>query len=98
MSKHTIVRKLDPQRRLIIPKETLLAAGFDTGDLLHVWGDIDDSGQPCVVLTLYRPGCVFCGDCPTDDSELIILEDPHKPVCRKCITRLLELEETNKED
>jgi len=78
-----IVRKLDPQRRLVVPQETLARAGIKAGDLLEVWSDLDESGNPCVVLALYRPGCVICRSTTVGHT----FEDG-KVICPDCIKKL----------
>ncbi len=79
-----IIKGLDPQRRLVIPKEVLRAAGFEPGDLLQVWSDVTDDGVPCLYLTKYSPGCVICGT-----TECLVKFSNGKRLCRKCAREAL---------
>jgi len=84
-----IIRKLDQRRRLVIPKETLSAAGFKPGDLLRVWKDVGEDGNPCLLLTLYQPGCALCGSTNVKEGDYIVFNDD-KIVCNKCAAKLVE--------
>jgi len=79
-----IIRKLDQRRRLVIPQETLKAAGFSAGDLLCIWQDVGDDGNPCLLLTLYRPGCVLCG---ATGLTYVSLDD-NRLVCKDCASKI----------
>lgn len=59
-----IIRALDKQRRLIIPKELLASANIDAGDLVEVWVGQTEDNKPCVILEKVESatgGCPFCG-------------------------------------
>ncbi len=84
-----IIRKLDPQRRLVIPKETLDLAGFKAGDLLEIWSDTTPFGEPCLIMVRFRSGCILCGD--SHNQKQYITITPEKVICTKCAVTLSKL-------
>jgi len=77
-----IIRGIDPQRRIVIPKETLMAAGLEAGDLVEVFSDADTVGRPIVSLVRYTPGCCLCGEKTT------AVEYSGRKFCEHCILEL----------
>lgn len=68
-----IVRELDTQGRIVIPKGLWPAIEIQAGDSLEVFTD----GRQ-IVCRKYQPGCVFCG-------SVNGVKDVHGVhVCRKC--------------
>lgn len=84
-----IIRKLDPQRRMVVPQEALYAAGIKPGDLIEVYKDIGPDGLPCIVLQLYRQGCALCGKADLDPKVGYYKAESGKLVCTNCITKML---------
>lgn len=70
-----MVRRIDNLGRIVIPKEIRRKLGFDTNESFEIF--VNDQEQ--VVLSKYRPGCIFCGDV---ESELI------DNTCKSCIAGL----------
>jgi AbrB family looped-hinge helix DNA binding protein len=52
----SIIRKIDPIRRLTIPAEICKSMGIDPGDEIEI-----DAGPADIVLTPVKKRCAFCG-------------------------------------
>jgi len=76
-----LIRGLDQQRRIIIPKETLFAAGLEPGDLVELYAETGPGGV-VILLQKYRPGCVFC------DEKEGLKRFKDRPVCGECVNFL----------
>lgn len=77
-----IIRVPDRQGRLHVPKEALTAVGIGPGDRVEVWSDVDEQGNPALVLKKHNPRCVLC------NGELFMGEfKPFKGknVCVECL-------------
>lgn len=81
-----IVRNIDRQRRVIIPKEQLRAAGIEPGDLLGIYSDTGPDGTPVIVLSKYQSGCSICGG--ELDEHAQELHSSH--ICASCILKLVK--------
>lgn len=68
-----IVRDLDTQGRIVIPKSFRIAINMHEGDSVEIFTD-----EAQIICRKYQPGCVFCDS--TDD----IREVRGIRVCRKC--------------
>ena len=71
----SIMRKVDPLGRVVIPKE--LRKAFDIKenvDLIEIYVEGDK-----IILKKFVPGCIFCGK----EGELV--EFNGKQICKKCI-------------
>lgn len=76
-----VVRELDPQGRIVIPKGLRIAIEIQEGDSLEVLTD----GRK-IICRKYQPGCVFCG-------SMNGVKDVHGVrVCRKCAREIARLE------
>ena len=82
-----IIRGMDPQRRVIIPKETLLAAGLEARDLIELYSDVTPDGVPSIVLQKYQPGCVICSS--RDDMRHV----KGKRICYSCVEEVKDIRE-----
>lgn len=72
-----IVRCIDPQGRVVLPKELRITLNIDLDDSLEIYTE-DDS----ILLKKYSPHCVLCGN-------LVELNKyKGKNVCKKCILEL----------
>ncbi len=86
-----VTRNIDAQRRVIIPRPTLEAAGMSPGDLVLLVGGQDAEGVPCIVMTAYVPGCFFCGtDILRTDQGI---EHEGKNICLNCVAELSSIAE-----
>lgn len=75
-----IVREIDPQGRIVLPKGLRIALEIQEGDSLEVFTD----GRQ-IICQKYQPGCVFCGDV----HGVKDLHGVH--ICRKCAKELSRL-------
>lgn len=57
----SLIRSLDSQRRLTLPKEALRAVSIEHGDLLAVYSSKTPDGKPCVIVEKFEKGCCICG-------------------------------------
>jgi bifunctional DNA-binding transcriptional regulator/antitoxin component of YhaV-PrlF toxin-antitoxin module len=76
----SLIRGLDNQRRLTIPKETLRAVGADVGDFMKIYAANTPTGEPCITLEKFEPGCALCGGEANRNYKLI----HGKRVCEFC--------------
>jgi len=59
-----LIRGLDHQRRLVIPKEVLNAAHITPGDEVEMWLGHTEDGKPAIMLQkwgLDKDRCPTCG-------------------------------------
>lgn len=71
------IRQIDPQGRLVLPKEIRDRMGIVVGTPLRL--SIDGNQ---VIMKIASPSCFFCGD----TEDLITLKEKH--VCSKCLEKL----------
>lgn len=90
-----ILRSIDRQGRLTIPKEILKAADIGPGDLIELLYSTEESGggNPKVIIEKYTPGCHFCGTLLTADTTW---EHHGKRVCVDCLRELAQAYDTVK--
>jgi len=82
MSKTTgIVRKVDELGRIVLPKELRTTMGIDEGTPLEIYVD-RKTGE--IILKVYQPGCVLCGNIPGEKA----FELEGKQVCANCCTEI----------
>jgi transcriptional pleiotropic regulator of transition state genes len=74
-----IVRKVDELGRVVIPIELRRTLDIQERDALEIF--VRDE---LIILTKYRPSCVFCG------SEENVKEFKGKNVCTECIRAIEE--------
>ncbi len=55
-----IMRGIDPQRRVVIPRETLQSVGLQPGDSVEIYSDTTPDGIPVVIIRKYVAGCLNC--------------------------------------
>lgn len=79
-----IVRKVDELGRLVIPKETRDAYGFDQGQALEIFVDTETN---MIVLQKYEPGCNLCGESPTEELTMF----HGKRICENCLNELFNM-------
>jgi len=91
-----LIRNIDKQRRVIIPKEALLAAQIEPGDLLGIYADQGPDGTPIIVIAKYEAGCTLCGE-PFNDNETV-LTLYEKSICETCQSEIENLNLKRKED
>lgn len=75
-----IVREVDPQGRIVLPKGLRIALEIQEGDSLEVFTD----GRQ-IICQKYQPGCVFCGRVDGVKSMYGV------HVCRKCVKEISKL-------
>ena len=81
-----LVRALDPQGRIVVPREMLIPLGIAVGDPVEIMGGQDPEGMPALVIRKYFPGCVLCGEILHNTSDYI---EPHgKPLCKGCLREI----------
>lgn len=80
----SLIRGLDGQRRLTIPKETLRAIGAEPGDYLKVYAGTTPQGATCVIVEKFEPGCALCGGSAPSEFKII----NGKRVCKVCTSTL----------
>jgi len=73
-----LIRVLDRQRRLIIPKEVLKATGIEPGDMVELWVGQNTEGSPAVMLCKRQDACLFCGS----TGGLVGVQE--KFICAEC--------------
>lgn len=71
------IRQIDPQGRLVLPKEIRDRMGIVVGTPLRL--SIDGNN---VVMKIASPACFFCGE----TEDLIDLKEKH--VCSSCLEKL----------
>ena len=71
------IRQIDPQGRLVLPKEIRDRLGIVVGTPLRL--SIDGNN---VIMKIASPSCFFCGN----SDSLITLKEKH--VCEKCLEKL----------
>ena len=80
-----ILRPVDPNGRVVIPKEIRrlmdLTDGTDRFEILM-------NDQNDLILRKYQPTCIFCGEAEN------VVAFSNRMVCRGCIDRLIALRET----
>ena len=75
-----IVRQIDNEGRIVLPKELCKMLDIEHKDPLEIF--IDDN---LIVLGKYNPFCIFCGE-----AEDLVLHEK-KLVCKKCISALSKM-------
>ena len=88
-----IIRGLDTQRRVVVPKEALGAVGLRGGDMVEIFSDVTPDGSPCLMIQKYKPGCYLCGWKPTAEQEIsegpgVYFRAGNKKVCLECMEEL----------
>lgn len=71
-----IIRKLDYQNRITLPKQFTKALRLEPEDELNITFD-----KNIIQISSMKDHCIFCGNEATTLFE-------HKPICQKCIARL----------
>ncbi len=84
-----IVRKIDPQRRLVLPQEAIYGAGFRPGDLVLIWSEIDVDGLPCIKMTKHVSGCYLCG---STDAQRGYVTYKDRRLCKVCVEAAMNLD------
>lgn len=64
-SKASMTRPLDGLGRICLPREFRKTMGLGEGSVLECSSPAEDT----IVLKVYRPGCIFCGDQNSDGYE-----------------------------
>lgn len=73
-----VCRPVDDLGRIVIPAELRRTLGICIGDQLRF--ELDESNET-IVLALYQPGCVFCGQ--SEEGQLVEIRG--RKVCRGCL-------------
>ncbi len=84
MAKQNFIRSIDSQRRIVVPKEALQAAGIKPGDILALYSDKDVDGTPIIVIEKFWESCVLCGGDLTKHATVMY----EKKICPHCIEKL----------
>lgn len=71
-----IIRRLDDIGRIVIPKEIRTRLGVADGD--NAAFEMFTQNRDEVVIKIYQPDCIFCGDDATDELH-------GKHICNGCI-------------
>lgn len=80
MKVESIVRKIDPLGRVVLPIELRNIANIDKGDHLEIFVD-----QNKIVLKKYKTICAFC------ESEENIKILNQRGICQACIDELQDM-------
>lgn len=79
-----IPKSIDRNGRIVVPIETLRAAGLKRGDLVDISLDRDDDGDAVITIEKSSVVCCICG------SEKPGEEFRGKKICRDCVGQLKE--------
>lgn len=74
-----IVRNIDELGRIVVPKEMRTKMDMNCGDPIEIYVD-----GPNIILTRYRPNCIFCG------SNESVSSFKGKNLCCTCIKEIKE--------
>jgi bifunctional DNA-binding transcriptional regulator/antitoxin component of YhaV-PrlF toxin-antitoxin module len=82
-----LVRSLDRQGRVTIPKEMLEPLGIYVGNFVEILGGLDPEGMPAIVIRKYFKGCDLCGNIVRRPKDYI---EPYgnKRVCMDCLAEI----------
>lgn len=93
-----LVKALDRQGRIVIPKEMLTALEIEPGTMVEIISGLDPDGMPAIVVRKYHKGCRICAQPVRKDGErrapdwrrelegLTIYGD--KRICRDCLAEI----------
>ena len=92
-----LVKQLDRQGRIIIPREMLEALDMEVGAPVEILGGLDPDGMPALVIRKYHKGCAVCGvavraglerkvEWRGDTQGLVIFGD--KRICNGCLSEI----------
>jgi len=81
---HNFIRSVDKQRRIVVPKEALKAAGINPGDLVALYSDKDIDGTPTIVIEKFWECCALCGGDLRRQATVMY----EKKICPECIEKL----------
>ncbi len=77
----SLIRVMDVQRRLTIPKETLLAINANPGDYIKIYASQTPAGNPCIVCEKYDAGCALCQGTTHQGHKIV----NGRKVCTSCV-------------
>jgi len=77
-----VVRHIDRLGRIVLPMELRKVFGIKQDDPIEIYVDEDK-----IVLKLYKPACVFCGNA----NDMVSYKGYN--VCKKCLEELKSTEE-----
>jgi len=78
------IRSVDKQRRIVVPREALKAAGIKPGDLVALYSDKDIDGTPTIVVEKFWEGCALCGGDLRKQATVLY----EKKICADCVEKL----------
>ena len=82
MKTRGIIRPMDKNGRLVLPKTILAALDLAPGDLLGIYTGYDSEDCPVVALRKHDITCPLCGTELTTENTLRL--DNDRAVCRSC--------------